>query len=107
MQHDDGVGTGRQGSVVAGLLVAAIAAVLPMDDDVQAEPFRDLDRRVRRNVVDQDDPADEVMRDIVVRALERRRRVVGRHDDDDTAAARPRAACGFLGGCLPFHGGKA
>ena len=41
---------------------------------------------VARHVVDEDDPVDDVVRDVGVRPLERLRRVVGRHDDHDGRA---------------------
>ena len=83
MEHDDDVGVRREGRVVAGLLVAAIAAVLAVDDDVEPELPGDVDRLVPRDVVDEDDPVDEVVRDVGVGPLERPGRVVGGHDDDD------------------------
>jgi hypothetical protein len=51
----------------------------------------DCDGVVLGHVVDQDDPAHELMRDVVVRALQRLRGVVGRHDDDDASL---RGFCG-------------
>ena len=54
----------------------------------------DVDGLVARHVVDEDDPVDEVVRDVGVGPLERPRGVVGGHDDDD---ARARARVGRSG----------
>ncbi len=83
MEHHDDIGVPLQRPVVGGLLVAAIAEVLAMDDDLQAEPPGDLDRLVAGHVVDEDDVVDQVVRDVRIRALERLRGVVGGHHDDD------------------------
>ena len=83
VEHDDDLGAGCEGRVVARLLVAAVAAVLGVDDDVEPELAGDLDGLVVRHVVDEDDLVDEVVRDVGVRPLERPRRVVGGHHDDE------------------------
>ena len=83
VEHHDDVGAGLQRRVVARLLVAAVAPVLGVDDDVEAELAGDVDGLVARHVVDEDDLVDEVVRDVGVRPLERPRGVVGGHDDDD------------------------
>ena len=62
VEHDDDVGAGRERRVVAGLLVAAVAEVLAVDDDVEPELAGDVDRLVARHVVDEDDPVDDVVR---------------------------------------------
>ena len=80
--------------VVARLLVAAVAPVLGVDDDVEPEVPGDVDGLVLGHVVDEDDLVDEVVRDVGVGALERQGRVVGGHDDDEVRAGRRR------------HGGK-
>ena len=54
-----------------------------MDDHVEPELAGDVDGLVAGHVVDEDDPVDQVVRDVGVRPLERPRRVVGGHDDDD------------------------
>ena len=71
MEHDHDIGAGREGRVVAGLLVAAVAPVLAVDDHVEPELPGDLDGLVARHVVDQDDPVDDVVRDVGVGPLER------------------------------------
>jgi hypothetical protein len=83
MKHDDDLGTDLESTVIACLLVAAVPAVLLVDDDVEAQVLRDFDRLVLGNVVDQDDVIHQVVRDIVVRALERLGGVVGGHHDGD------------------------
>ena len=88
VEHHDDVGAGRERRVVARLLVAAVAPVLAVDDDVEAELPGDLDRLVARHVVDQDDLVDEVVRDVGVRPLERPGGVVGGHHDDERAGWR-------------------
>ena len=70
MEHDDDVGAGRERRVVAGLLVAAVAEVLAVDDDVEPELPGDLDGLVAGHVVDEDDVVDQVVRDVGVRPLE-------------------------------------
>ena len=83
VEHHDDVGAGLERRVVARLLVAAVAPVLRVDDDVEAEVPGDVDGLVLRHVVDEDDLVDDVVRDVGVGALERQGRVVGGHDDDD------------------------
>ncbi|MEJ7697013.1 MAG: hypothetical protein WKF78_10460 [Candidatus Limnocylindrales bacterium] len=97
MEHDHDVRPGREGRVVAGLLVAAVALVLGMDDDVKAELPGDVHGLVARHVIDEDDLADEVVGDVGVRSFQRPRRVVGGHDDDDGRGGGPDELC---------HGGK-
>ena len=91
VEHDDHVGAPLERPVVARLLVAAVAQVLAVDDDLEAEPLRDLDGLVPRHVVHEDHVVDEVVRDVRVRALERPGGVVRGHDDDDAWA--PGWAC--------------
>ena len=111
VEHDDDLGAGRQGRVVARLLVAAVAAVLAVDDDVEPELPGDVDGLVARHVVDQDDLVDEVVRDVRIRALERPRRVVGGHHDDEARRGRlaripawARAKGTAAAPCPPGHG---
>ena len=92
VEHHDDVGAPLERPVVAGLLVAAVAQVLAVDDDLEAELAGDLDGLVLRHVVDEDHVVDEVVRDVGVRPLERLGRVVGGHDDDDLGGARAWAA---------------
>ena len=87
MEHDDDVGAFGQGGVVARLLVAAVATVLAVDDDLQAEVLGDVDRFVLRHVIDQDDVVDDVERDVGVGPLEGLGRVVGGHHDDHPGGA--------------------
>ncbi len=54
-----------------------------MDDHLQTEVAGDVHGLVVRDVIDEDDPVDAVVRDVGVRALERQRGVVRGHDDDD------------------------
>ncbi len=86
MEHDHDVGPRFERRVVAGLLVAAVAAVLAVDDHLEAEPPGDLHGLVARDVVDEDHPIHEVVGHVRVRALEGERRVIGGHDDHDAAS---------------------
>jgi hypothetical protein len=88
MQHHDDVGAELEGAVVAGLLVAAVAEVLAMDDDLEAEPAGDVDGLVPGHVVDQDHVVDQVLRHVGVRPLERLGGVVRGHDDHDARRLR-------------------
>ena len=86
MQHHDDVGAEAQRLGVAGLLVAAVAAVALVHERVQAEPPGDLDGVVVARVVGDHDRVHEVQRDLAVGLLDRARGVVGRHHDDDLLA---------------------
>ena len=94
VEHHDDVGARTQRRVVARLLVAAVAAVLAVDDDLEAQLPGDLDRLVLRHVVDEDHVVDEVVGDVGIRPLEGAGRVVRGHDDDDPGLVRhpPRVA---------------
>ena len=101
VEHHHDVGAGREGRVVARLLVAAVAPVLAVDDHVQPELPGDVDGLVARHVVDEDDPVDQVVRDVGVRPLQRPGGVVGGHDDDHArhaAGAGWRSGRGWAGG---------
>ncbi len=99
VEHDHDVGAGVQRRVVARLLVAAIATVLLVDDDVEPELAGHVHGLVAGHVVNEDDALDEVVRNVGVRALEGARGVVGRHDDDD--ARRCRSVAGGRGAGHP------
>ena len=88
VEHDDGVRPGLERGVVAGLLVAAVAEVLAVDDHVEAEMAGDGDRVVPGYVVDQDDLRHDRVRNVAVGSFERLGGVVGRHDDDDALTGR-------------------
>jgi hypothetical protein len=88
VEHDHDLGAGLERRVVAGLLVATVAPVLGVDDHVEPELAGDVHGLVRGDIVHEDDPVDQVVRDIGVRTLERPRGVVGRHDDHDVGAGR-------------------
>ena len=88
VDHDDDVRAALEGRPVAGLLVAAVAAVLRVHDDVDAQLPRDLDRAVARAVVDEDDVVHVRLRHVGVRPLERLLGVVRGHDDGDPATGR-------------------
>ena len=83
MDHDHDVRAELQGLGVAGLLVAAVAPVLFVDEDAEAELPGQLDGPVPAGVVDEDDLVHPLARDVVEGALQRLLGVVGRHDDDD------------------------
>jgi hypothetical protein len=86
VDHDNNVGTTAQRFQVARLLVAAVPAVLEVDDDFEAQSFRDINGLVVRDVVDQDNFVDHVHRQSAIGRLERSRGVVGGHDDYDPDA---------------------
>ena len=83
MDHHDDVGAPLERRPVARLLVCPVAPVARVDDDVDPETARDLDRPVPGRVVHEDDVVHEVLRDVVVRLLEGPLRVVSGHDDGD------------------------
>jgi len=97
VQHDDDVGAHLEGTVVAGLLVSAVSAILLVNRDVESEVVRDVDRLILRHVVDQNDVVNDVVRNVVVGPFERECRVVGRHHDHDA----------WLSGRLHAHGLRA
>jgi hypothetical protein len=94
MKHDHDVGARLERSVIAGLLVAAVAAVLAMDDHLEAEPPGNLHGLVARDIVDEDHPVDDVVGHVRVRPLEGEGRVVGGHDDHDATAQGRGGGCG-------------
>ena len=104
VEHDHDVGARLQRRVVAGLLVAAVAAVLAVDDDLESEPLGDLHGLVARHVVDEDHPVDDVVGHVRVGPLQGEGRVVGGHDDHEAAARgragrrRPAGRCGEVRG---------
>ena len=73
----------RERRLVAGLLVAAVAAVLGVHDGGDPERARDLDRAVRAAVVDQHDVVDVLARDLGVGLPEGELGVIRRQHDDD------------------------
>nr|WP_230316224.1 hypothetical protein [Conexibacter sp. W3-3-2] len=86
VEHHHDVGAAVERVEVAGLLVAAVAGVVGVPDDAQAQTRRDVDGVVGAVVVDQQDLVDPVRRDRADRVLERRRRVARGHDDRDLLA---------------------
>ena len=99
MDHDDDVGPAFQGVAVARLLIAAVAAVLRVDDDRQAHLAGHLDGAVLAAVVHEDDLIDAAGGHVGQRGGQRALGVVGRHDGDDAmrgvwaaAPASPRDA---------------
>ncbi len=87
MHHDDHVGAGGEGGGVAGLLVAAVAEVALVHDDVGVlEGAGEGDGLVAAGVVHHDDAVHHAGgHDLVVGAAKGARGVVGGHDDDDAA----------------------
>ena len=82
VQHHHDVGVALERLQVTGLLVAAVADVVRVPDDVQRQPARDLDRLVGGLVVDEDDLVDPLAGDRRVGLLERARGVARRHHHD-------------------------
>ena len=89
VDHHDDVGPVLQGVAVAGLLVAAVAAVLRVLNDRQAHLAGDLDGAVRAAVVHQEDLVDRPDGNVGEGGGQGALGVVGRqHGDDLVVAAR-------------------
>jgi len=98
VEHHHDVGVVLQRPEVTRLLIATVAHVVRVPDDLQRQRAGDLDGVVGRLVVDEDDVVDPAGGDGAVGPLERLARVVRRHDDDDLARGEvgPRGV-GLLG----------
>ena len=83
MEHHDDVGVVLERLEVARLLVAAVADLVRVPDEVERQLAGEPDRLVGGGVVDKDDLVDRVLRDRGERPLERRGGLAGRHHDDD------------------------
>src|SRR6185436_19286014 len=83
VQHDDKVRPLLQRRQVARRLVATVADVVRVPDDLDGQAARDCDGRVGRLVVDEDDVVGPPFRDRGNRGGERAGRVEGGHDDGD------------------------
>ena len=59
MQHDDDVGAGGQGFAIAGLLVAPVAVVAVVLEDVQAQAAGEINGAVGAVIIDQDADVDQ------------------------------------------------
>ena len=95
VEHHHDVRVVLEGLQVAGLLVAAVADLVRMPDDLDGQLARQLDRLVGGRVVDQDDLGDLVERDLGDGLAQRRGRLACRHHDDDLRRRRePRRPCG-------------
>jgi hypothetical protein len=99
VQHDDVVGTASERLPVAGLLVAAVAEVPRVDDDVDPQPAGDGDGVVAARVVDHHHLVEPPRGKLGDHPLESGGGVVGRHDDDRLAGDAA------LGGGVVSHGG--
>ena len=73
---------------VAGLLVGAVAVVPVVDEDLQAQLARDLERGVRGSVVHEDHEVHRVLGQFLIRHAEGPPRIVGGHDHDDLGGGR-------------------
>ena len=96
VDHDHHVGAAAQRFEVARLLVAAVAAVLDVDDHLEAEPLGDVDRLVVADVVDQDHFVDHVHGQPAVSRFQRPRGVVRGHDHHDSCAVSGTGQIPFL-----------
>jgi hypothetical protein len=94
VEHHHDISPGRKRRVIARLLVPAVTQVLAVDDHVKPELPGDVHGLVTRHVVDEDDPADDVVRDVGVSPFERPRSVIGGHDDDDLRERGPGVSAG-------------
>jgi hypothetical protein len=94
MDHDHDVGAGPERLRVTGLLVGAVAVVLVVDEDLEPQLPRDLERLVGGAVVHQDDQVDRVLRQLLVGEAQGPAGVVGRHDHDDLGLAHRRPPIG-------------
>src|SRR5213595_1335459 len=100
VHHHAAVGAGARRLRIARLLVRAIAVIPVVDEDLEPELARDVERLVGRAVVDEDDRAHGVLRQLFVRHTKRPARVIGWHHDHDLGCAERRHAGRILhSGC--------
>ena len=92
MDHDDDVGPAVEGFAVARLLIAAVTAVLRMDDHGQTHLAGHLDGAILAAVVHENDLIDAARRHVGQRRGQRSLGVVSRHDGDDAMGAFAAAA---------------
>ena len=85
MKHDDDVGAGGQSLAIAGLLVASVAVVAVVLEDIQAQLPGEIDGVVGTVVVHQNADVDQVGQ-FSHRDLQSFLRVVSGHDDRDALA---------------------
>ena len=83
MEQDDDLGAVLERPQVAGLLVAAVAAVALVDVGGDAQPARQRGRAVRAGVVDEDQLVRHAAGDVRHRLGERRLGLIGRQRDCD------------------------
>ena len=60
MQHDDYIGAGGESFAIAGLLIAAIAVIAVVLEDLQAEAAREIDSLVGAVIIHEDADIDQV-----------------------------------------------
>ena len=93
MQHDHHVRPATQRLRIAGLLIASVAEVRLVTEHRQPKPFRDIDRFVRAEIVNEKDLVDDVRRNVADSPLERPGGVISRKDDNDPLSIQH--ACGL------------
>src|SRR5690606_11534086 len=71
---------------IAGLLIAAVAAIAVMEEGLDPQAARHFHGRIGALVVDQDHTVDDVVRQLLVGSFERHGGVVCRHHDADAVA---------------------
>ena len=64
VEHDDDVGLGLEGGVVARLLIATVPEVGLMLNDLEPQRPRPMGGRIRTRIVDQDDMPAEKLRQV-------------------------------------------
>ena len=100
VEHHDDVGVALERLEVARLLVAAVADVVRVPDDVQRQLARELDGVVGRGVVDEDDLVDPRLGDAVDGRLERLGGVARGHHDDHLGVALAGRGAGQCVSCV-------
>ena len=84
MNHDNIVGTAFECVFVAGLLIAAVAVVLIVFDDCQAQFASQLGSAIGAAVIDQNYFIHDIDWNVSQSLTQRLRGVVCRHDNDDS-----------------------
>jgi hypothetical protein len=85
MKHDDNVGAGVQSFAIAGLLIASVAVVAVVLEDVQAKAMRDIHGLIGAVVVNQNADVHQVGQ-FPHCSLKSLLRVVSGHNDCDAFA---------------------
>jgi hypothetical protein len=82
VKHDDDIGASFERGLVAGFLVAAVAAVFGVNDGLESQLLGHHHGFVAAGVIHEDDFVHHVHGDLGARGLQGLARVVGGHDND-------------------------